>query len=92
MFERNSFPLKSKVLSLAFYFQILSLRGAARVLSEYVRVSKTLFGSELKEKLSIASERKKKHFIAVNEQYWFIQPQTLMKRAHIHEVYHQRKS
>ncbi|MEM3602232.1 MAG: DDE-type integrase/transposase/recombinase [Candidatus Bathyarchaeia archaeon] len=63
------------------YFQISSLRRAARVLSEYCRVSKTAFWKwvvKLREKLKIASEKKTRSFIAVDEtcvkvngeQYW----------------------
>ena len=35
LFERNKVPFGLKVLGLAMYFQISSLRRTARVLSEY---------------------------------------------------------
>jgi len=40
LFERNRVPLGLRVLGLAMYFQISSLRRTARVLSEYCSVSK----------------------------------------------------
>jgi len=52
-----------KVLGLAMYFQISSLKRMARVLSEYFRVFKTAVWKwvvKLREKLSIASERRKR--------------------------------
>lgn len=42
LFARNRVPLRLKVVGLTIYFQISSLRSAARVLSEYRRVSKTV--------------------------------------------------
>ncbi len=68
-------------MGLAFYIQLLSLRRAARALSEIHRVSKTAVWKwvvKLREKLNIASERKARRFIAVDEagvkvngeQYW----------------------
>ncbi|MBS7634945.1 hypothetical protein KEJ34_05565 [Candidatus Bathyarchaeota archaeon] len=44
LFERNRVSLGFKVLGLAMYFQVSSLRRTARVLSEFLR---HLFGSEL---------------------------------------------
>jgi hypothetical protein len=41
VFERNKVPLELKVLGLAFYIQLSSLRRAARALSEIHKVSKT---------------------------------------------------
>ena len=41
VFERNKVPVELKVLGLAFYIQLSSLRRAARALSEVHRVSKT---------------------------------------------------
>jgi hypothetical protein len=41
VFERNKVPLELKILGLAFYIQLSSLRRAARALSEIHRVSKT---------------------------------------------------
>ena len=74
-----------KVLGLAMYFQISSLRRSARVLSEYCSVSKTAVWrlvAKLREKLQVASERRTRRFTAVDktcvkvngEQYWCIQP------------------
>jgi hypothetical protein len=45
IFERNKVPLDLKVLGLAFYVQLCSLRRAARALSEVHRVSKTAASS-----------------------------------------------
>ncbi|MEM3666529.1 MAG: DDE-type integrase/transposase/recombinase [Candidatus Bathyarchaeia archaeon] len=81
LFERNKVPLGLKVLGLAMYFQISSLRRVARVLSEFCMVSKTAVWKwvvKLRDKLNIASERKVRGFIAVDEtcvnvngeQYW----------------------
>ena len=41
VFEGNKVPLELKVLGLAFYIQLSSLRRAARALSEIHKVSKT---------------------------------------------------
>ncbi|MBS7635550.1 hypothetical protein KEJ34_08765 [Candidatus Bathyarchaeota archaeon] len=41
LFERNRFPFELKVLGLAFYVQMSSLRRTARALSEFRSVSKT---------------------------------------------------
>jgi len=41
LFERSRVPLDLKVLGLAFYIQVSSLRRTARALSECRRVSKT---------------------------------------------------
>jgi hypothetical protein len=41
LFERNKVPLELKVLDLAFYILLSSLRRAAKALSEVHRVSKT---------------------------------------------------
>jgi len=81
LFERNRVPFGFVVLGLAMYFQISSLRRTAKVLSEYCRVSKTAVWKwvvKLRERLSIASERRDRRFIAVDEtcvnvngeQYW----------------------
>jgi putative transposase len=43
VFERNRVPVELKVLGLAFYIQLSSLRKAAKALSEIHRVSKTAF-------------------------------------------------
>jgi hypothetical protein len=39
VFERNRVPVELKVLGLAFYIQLSSLRRAAKALSEIHRVS-----------------------------------------------------
>jgi len=81
LFERNKVPWNLKVLGLAMYFQTSSLRRTARVLSEHCRVSKTAVWKwivKLREKLTIALERKPRRLIAVDEtgvkvndqQYW----------------------
>jgi len=41
VFEGNRVPLELKILGLAFYIQLSSLRRVARALSEIHRVSKT---------------------------------------------------
>jgi len=41
VFERNKVPVDLKILGLAFYIQLSSLRRAARALSVVHRVSKT---------------------------------------------------
>jgi hypothetical protein len=41
VFERNKVPVDLKILGLAFYIQLSSLRRAARALSEIHKVSKT---------------------------------------------------
>jgi hypothetical protein len=41
IFERNKVPFELKVLGLAFYIQLSSLRRTARALSEVRSVSKT---------------------------------------------------
>jgi len=81
LFERNRVPVDLKVLGLAMHFQTSSLRRTARVLSEYCRVSKTAVWKwivKLRDRLKVASERKPRWFIAVDEtgvkvngqQYW----------------------
>jgi putative transposase len=55
---------------LAIYFQTSSFRRTARVLSEFCSVSGTAVWKwvvKLGEKLSMASERKDRRFIAVDE-------------------------
>ncbi len=67
--ERNRVPLGFKVLGLAMYFQISSLRRAARVLSEYCRVSKTAVWKwvvKLRKKLNMATDGRARRFIAVD--------------------------
>jgi hypothetical protein len=60
IFERNKVPLDLKVLGLAFYIQLSSLRRAARALSEIHRVSKTAVWKwvrKLSEKICIEPPR-----------------------------------
>lgn len=81
LFERNKVPWNLKVLGLAMYFQTSSLRRTARVLSEFCRVSKTAVWKwvvKLRERLNMASGRKPRRLVAVDEtcvrvngqQYW----------------------
>jgi len=57
-------------LGLAMYFQTSSLRRATSVLSEFCRVSKTAVWKwivKLRKRLEVASERKHRRLIAVDE-------------------------
>jgi hypothetical protein len=47
VFERNKVPLELKVLGLAFYIQLSSLRRAAGALSKILGFLRQLFGSRL---------------------------------------------
>ena len=70
IFERNRVPLDLKVLGLAFYVQVSSLRRTARALSECRRVSKTAvwkWVQKLKARLRFSVEVKPRRFIAVDE-------------------------
>jgi len=70
LFERNKVPWNLKVLGLAMYFQTSSLRRTARVLSEFRRVSKTAVWKwvvKLRRRLKVASGRKRRRLIAVDE-------------------------
>jgi len=70
LFERNRVPWNFKVLGLAMYFQTSSLRGTVRVLSEFCRVSKTAVWKwvvKLRRRLKVASGRKRRRLIAVDE-------------------------
>jgi hypothetical protein len=61
LFERNKVPLGFKVLGLAMYFQISSLRRAAKVFSEFCSVYETAVWEwvvKLRKRLNIASEGK----------------------------------
>jgi len=56
VFERNKVPLELKVLDLAFYIQLPSLKRATRALSEIHKVSKTAVWKcfrKLSEKMDI---------------------------------------
>jgi len=41
IFERNKFPIEFKILGIAFYIYLSSLRRASKALSEIRKVSKT---------------------------------------------------
>jgi len=47
VFERNRVPLELKILGLAFYIQLSSLRRAARALLRFIGSLRQLFGSGL---------------------------------------------
>jgi hypothetical protein len=67
VFERNKVPLELKVLGLAFYIQLSSLRRAARALSEVHRASKTAVWKwvrKLSEKISIDPPRMPRRLVA----------------------------
>jgi putative transposase len=70
IFERNKVPLDLKVLGLAFYVQLCSLRRAARALSEVHRVSKTAVWKwvrKLSGKISIEPPRIPRRLVALDE-------------------------
>jgi transposase-like protein len=70
VFERNKVPLDLKVLGLAFYIQLCSLRRAARALSEVHRVSKTAVWKwvrKLSEKICIDPPRILRRLVALDE-------------------------
>ena len=70
VFERNKVPLELKILGLAFYIQLSSLRRAARALSEIHRVSKTAVWKwvrKLSEKVSIDPPRMPRRLVALDE-------------------------
>jgi putative transposase len=70
VFERNKVPLELKVLGLAFYIQLSSLRRAARILSEVRSVSKTAVWKWVKKfggKVSVKPSRMLRRLIALDE-------------------------
>jgi putative transposase len=70
VFEGNKVPLELKVLGLAFYIQLSSLRRAARILSEVRSVSKTAVWKWVKkfgEKVSVKPSRMPGRLIALDE-------------------------
>jgi transposase-like protein len=70
LFERNRVPVELKVLGLAFYIQLSSLRRAAKALSEIHRVSKTAFWKwvrKIGEKININPSRIPRRLIALDE-------------------------
>jgi len=70
VFERNRVPVGLKVLGLAFYIQLSSLRRAAKALSEIHRVSKTAVWKRVRklcEKININPSRMPRRLIALDE-------------------------
>jgi putative transposase len=70
VFERNKVPLELKILGLAFYIQLSSLRRAAKALSEVHRVSKAAVWKwirKLSEKISIQPSRIPRRLVALDE-------------------------
>jgi putative transposase len=70
VFEKNRVPVELRILGLAFYIQLSSLRRAAKVLSEVRRVSKTAVWKwvrKLGEKVSIEPPRIVRRLIALDE-------------------------
>ena len=70
LFERNKVPLELKVLGLAFYIQLSSLRRVARALSEVHKVSKTAVWKwvrKLSEKVGVSPSNLPRRFIALDE-------------------------
>ena len=85
IFGRNKDPLDLKVLGLAFYIKLCSLRRAARALSEVHRVSKTAvwrWVRKLGERMCIDPPRMPWRLVALDEacvkvnglEYWYTQP------------------
>jgi len=83
VFERNRVPLELKILGLAFYVQLSSLRRAARALSEVHRVSKTAVWKwvrKFSEMGNVKPSRIVRRLIALDEtcvkvnglEYWFM--------------------
>jgi transposase-like protein len=69
-FGRNRIPVELKVLGLAFYIQLSSLRRAARALSEVHRVSKTAVWKwvrKLSERVNVKPSRIPRRLIALDE-------------------------
>ncbi len=70
IFERNKVPEEIKILGIAIYFQTSSLRRTARILSELHPVSYNAVRrwiKKLEERLPIATEKKKRNLIAIDE-------------------------
>jgi transposase-like protein len=85
VFERNKVPLELKVLGLAFYTQLSSLRRTAKALSEIHKVSKTAvwkWTRKLSERMGIQPSRMPKRLMALDEtcvkvnglEYWVYAP------------------
>jgi putative transposase len=70
VFERNKVLLELKILGLAFYIQLCSLRRAARALFEIHRVSKTAIWKwvrKLSERICINPPRMPRRLVALDE-------------------------
>jgi putative transposase len=70
VFERNKVPLELKILGLAFYIQLSSLRRAARALSEIHKVSETAVWKwvrKLSEKICINPPKMPRRLVALDE-------------------------
>jgi hypothetical protein len=70
VFEGNKVPVELKILGLAFYIQLSSLRRVARALSETHRVSKTAVWKrvrKLEEKVNVKPPGISRKLIALNE-------------------------
>ena len=70
IFERDKIPLEIKILGIATYIQISSTRRTAKILSEFHPVSHNAVHKwikKLEEKLPIATEKKKRNLIALDE-------------------------
>ena len=70
VFKRSKVPFELKILGLAFYIQLSSLRRAARALSEIHKVSRTAIWKwvrKLSEKINIKPSRMSRRLIALDE-------------------------
>jgi len=69
VFERNRVPVELKVLGLAFYIQLSSLRRAAKALPEVHRVSTAVWKwvRRLGERLNVNPSRIARRLIALDE-------------------------
>ncbi len=70
VFERNKVPLEIKILGIAIYIQISSVRKTAKILSEFHPVSKSAVHKWIKkfeERLPIVAEKKPRKLIAIDE-------------------------
>ena len=70
IFERNKVPEEIKILGIVIYFQTSSFRRTARILSELHKVSYNAVRrwiKKIEEKLPIATEKKPRNLIAIDE-------------------------
>jgi putative transposase len=70
IFERNKFPIEFKILGIAFYIHLSSLRRASKALSEIRKVSKTSIWKwirKFEEKIKIEPSKIYRNFIALDE-------------------------